>query len=202
MGIEIVSASSFGELVEQAKSACAEKPLTSLVLGVQVSFPVLDDVFIHSYIDRGKKWQQPERPKDLYLNHGEYINRHGDGLEFLIQQLKDRPRGNRACISLMDTGELIGSGDQPRPSFMLVQAGFSELGRSVLHMAAYYRALEVSNFLPVNLAEMALMSSKIQSEITEIEHLDLTIFAFRAYQTRGFTRLERSKFDLWYKRRK
>ena len=55
-------------------------------------------------------------PPALYMSHGEYIHRHGDGIQYLIDQLVKKPTGNRAIISLIDMKDLIGSGDDPRPS--------------------------------------------------------------------------------------
>ncbi|GLZ56979.1 MULTISPECIES: thymidylate synthase family protein [Micromonospora] len=169
--------------------------MVNAILSVDLPFPLLNDHFIQGYLKRAEDWQSKTRPPALYINHGEYMHRHGDALEYLAEELKAKPTGNRACVILIDTKDLIGSADEPRPSFLLLQAGFDERQHGKLHLTAYYRALEVSGFLPINLAELALVASNLRMRISSISSLSLVIHAFRAYAAAGFTRLERPKLD-------
>ncbi|MFI9817960.1 thymidylate synthase family protein [Saccharothrix variisporea] len=195
MGVELISARSFGDLAEQARRKCRSSAVMNLALSIECRFPFLEDPFLDNYVPKARQWQLPYRPDRLHLNHGEYMHRDGDAIAYLTNQLKLRPTGNRACVSLLSMSDLINSGDDPRPSFMVVQAGFAAGTTETLHLTAYYRALEVSGFLPVNLAEMALIATSLQQNIITIEQLQLTIFAFRAYSAPGFTRLERAEID-------
>jgi hypothetical protein len=92
--------------------------------------------------------------------------------------------------------DLIDSGDDPRPSFMIFQAGFESGNKSLLYVTTYYRALEVSRFLPINLAEISIILKRIQEHIPEIRQFHLLIHAFRAYQDPNFNCLVRSDLDV------
>jgi hypothetical protein len=92
--------------------------------------------------------------------------------------------------------DLIGSGDDPRPSFMIFQAGFESGNKALLYVTTYYRALEVSRFLPINLEETGLILKRIQEHIPEVRQFHLLIHAFRAYQDLDFNCLVRSDLDV------
>lgn len=186
---------SFGDLAEAAKDRCAAAPVLNLTLSLKTHLPLSDDAFLETYAEDAELWQGKDAPSRLFFTHGQYMHRHGDAFDYLISQLKSKPTGNRACISLLDTGDLIGSGDDPVPSFLILQAGFDSASHEVLYLTAYYRALEVGSFLPINLAEMALVAGRISRRIPEARHLDLTIHAFRAHLIHGFRPLEHSDLD-------
>jgi hypothetical protein len=130
------------------------------------------------------------------MSHGEYIHRHGDGIQYLIDELVRKSTGNRAIMSLIDMKDLIASADDPRPSFMIFQAGFESGNKNVIYITLYYRALEVSRFLPINLAEAGLVLKRIRGEIPEIRVFHILIHAFRAYQNPDFNCLVRSDLDV------
>jgi len=186
---------SLGEIAKKAREICAHSPVLNLILNMRAPIPSLDDPFIQGYIDEAREWQSKKRPSKLWFSHGEYMHKYGDAIEYLVGELKAKPTGNRACISLTNTADFIGSDDGPLPSFLLLQCGFESKSQEVLYVTAYYRALEVTAFLPINLAEMALIASAISSKIPTIGTLDLTIHAFRAHATPGFRPLEHSELD-------
>jgi thymidylate synthase len=100
-------------------------------------------------VSLAKDYQNPVKPPSLYINHGEYIT--SDGIVHIINELKLKQTSNRALLSLINQEDIIGSGDNPIPSFMVLQ--FSLEGEE-LYVTTYFRALEVANFLNVNLEEI------------------------------------------------
>lgn len=191
-----ITADSLGALVENARTACKDGAILNLLIEGRYQFDALDAPFLAAYRAPAEMWQSKARPGSLYMSHGEYIHRHGDGIQYLIDQLVKKPTGNRAIVSLIDMKDLIDSGDDPRPSFMIFQAGFESGNKNLLYITLYYRALEVSRFLPINLAEAGLILRRIQGEIPEIRQFHILIHAFRAYQDPNFNCLIRSDLDV------
>lgn len=140
-----------------------------------------------------KNFQAPECPDNLYMNHGQFIHVKGDGIKNVIKELRDKANSNRAIISLINQCEIVDSGDNPIPSFMVLQ--FSIEG-STLYTTVYFRALEVSKFLKINIEEIRLIISQINNSfIDRIKDVSLSIFAFRAYINTQINVLERAKID-------
>jgi hypothetical protein len=187
--------SSYGELAEAAYGICEKTPVINLILHLRVPIGLDHDPFIQQYLGDAAQWQSKERPPKLRFSHGEFMHRHGNALDYLVAQLKEKPTGNRACISLLTTADFLDSGDDPIPSFLVLQAGLEPSSPDVLFLSAYYRALEVGTFLPINLAEMALITESISARISTVRELDLTIHAFRAHFIPGFRPLEHSDLD-------
>jgi hypothetical protein len=141
--------------------------------------------------ERAENWQKIEKPALLYFNHGEYIT--AGGIPHVINELKNKHNGNRAIMSLISQRHVIGSGDDPIPSFMVLQ--FS-LEADQLYVTTYFRALEVSEFLRINLEEIRIISKQIYEAFRSITKVRLNVFAFRAYITKDFNPLERPKIEL------
>lgn len=181
----IISASSLGDCVSQAVDLCANQTQMNLVIESRIPVPTRDE-FIMAYRDKARDWQASARPRHLKFNHGEYIFRHGDALAFLENELSRKATSNRACISLVDGRDIMGSGDGALPSLMIIQAGFQPSSQETLYVTAYFRALEVQQFLPINLAELTLLADRLASRFPTISHADLTLFAFRAHLNPGF----------------
>lgn len=190
-----ITAGSLGGLVENARDACRGGAVINLLLEGRYDFAALDEPFLATYLPQAEMWQSKTPPDRLYMSHGQYIHRHGDGIKYLIDELVKKPTGNRAVISLIDMKDLIESADDPRPSFMLFQAGFESGNKDLVYVTLYYRALEVSQFLPINLAEASLLLKQIQAKIPEVRTFHLLIHAFRAYQDPDFNCLVRSDLD-------
>ncbi|MDO7244970.1 hypothetical protein Q5M44_10560 [Acinetobacter pittii] len=126
-----------------------------------------------------KSWMSFEKPEDLLFNHGEYITE--EGFEHIINELKYKPDSNRALYSLLNYQKICNQGDHPIPSFLLFQVTVEE---SILYATVYFRAIEVANFLKVNLQEIKLNLLKIiqNSHLNYISKIRLTIHAFNAYK--------------------
>jgi hypothetical protein len=162
------------------------------------TFPIseLENQFIVDKKELAELWQQPFRPSILKFNHGEYLNKNNKpALLYLIDELRLKNDSNRACWSLIDMGSLIDSGDNPIPSFLVLQAGISDDNKT-LSITCYYRALEIKNFLPINLAEICLIASQINIAFGyKFENITITMHAFNAYIKDNFTCLNRAIID-------
>lgn len=181
----LIRSDSVGECVARAVEACATSPQMNLVLSTCIAAPFRDD-FILTYLQDAVDWQSTKRPPHLKFNHGEYISRHGDALAFIEQELSGKSTSNRACVCLADSGEIMLSGDGPLPSLMFIQAGFQPASQETLYLTAYFRALEVQQFLPINFAELAFLADRLSKRFPTIASAEMTIFAFRAHLNRGF----------------
>ena len=141
--------------------------------------------------ERAEDFQKIKRPEFLYLNHGEYIT--ADGIPHVINELKNKDTGNRALISLINQKDIIGSGDTPIPSFMVLQFSLED---DQLYITVYFRALEVSKFLRINLEEIRLVAKRIYDSNRKIKDIKLNVFSFRAYVRDDFNPLERPAIEL------
>lgn len=190
-----ITGATLGELVQNARRACRAAPVFNLLLEGRYAISELESPFLRAYVPSAELWQATKPAPSHYISHGHYINRHGDGIAYLIDQLIHKPTGNRAVLSLIDMKDLIGSVDDARPSFMLFQAGFASGQKDTIFVTMYFRALEVATFLPSNLAEASVILKKIRHKIPEIEAFQLMVHAFRAYENPDFNSLTRSELD-------
>lgn len=191
-----IAGNDLGELVQNARAACRNGPVFNLVLEGRYGMTEFDSSFLRPYVPSAESWQAPTPGPSHYITHGQYIHRHGDGIAYLIDQLVHKPTGNRAVLSLIDMKDLIGSLDTDvRPSFMIFQVGFEEAKKDVIFVTLYFRALEVSKFLPSNLAEAGLILKKIRLHIPEIKAVHVVVHAFRAYEKPDSATLLRSELD-------
>lgn len=176
-----------------AKDICHKKDATNLILQGELNIDEFLNPLENIYENEAKDWQSPTRPKKLYFSHGEYIHKYGDGIKGVIEELKRKPDSNRSLISLINMSDIIGSGDRPIPSFIIIQFGISG---NKLFVTVYFRALEVHEFLPINLTEISLIIQKIRNVFPQIQKVYLTIHAFKAHSMPGFTCLKRSSIDM------
>jgi hypothetical protein len=136
------------------------------------------------------QWQLIDVPENLYFTHGHYIQT--GGIAHIIEELKAKPTSNRALYSLISQKHIINSLDKPIPSFMILQCAIEN---DVLYCSAHFRALEVSEFLKINIAEIKLVLSHILKEFTDIKEVTMAVSSFTAYVTEGFSVLQRPKID-------
>lgn len=140
---------------------------------------------------KAQLWQAPILPDELLINHGFYIGE--SGITHIIEELQRKASSNRALYSLIDQKVVLDSGDDPIPSFMIFQCGLHE---GILYCTSYFRALEVADFLRINLEEMRLNLIKIVNAFMDVTTVRLSVFAFSAYNNPGQAPLERSALDL------
>lgn len=125
--------------------------------------------------DEAAKWRLPVAPAELYFSHGQF---YADGVQHIIQELKDKPTSNRALYSLLGQSVISGSGETPIPSFMSLQC---QIEGDTLYCTCCFRALEVGKFLRVNLEEIRQTLVEIHLGVPNFNKVHLTIFAFHAY---------------------
>lgn len=188
--------------VVKACKADAKYTLENVIINGSFNIDEINSNFINIHKEEAEKWRRVTKPEDLIINHGEYINKgRGNykeelGINFIIKELKNKNCGNRACYSLINMEDIVGSGDQAIPSFMILQFSFSNYDSERLLVSAYFRALEVNEFLPINLAEICLNISEIKEKFPNIKIFELNLFAFRAQYIKDFNCLRQSKLDI------
>ncbi len=140
--------------------------------------------------DDAKKWADETCPSSLHFNHGSYLN---GGMRHLIDELKSKPSSNRALLSLISQQHVSNSGDNPIPSFMILQ---TSIDNDILYCTTYFRALEVSKFLRINIEEIRQRLCRVHSECPNFSKIKLVIFTFRAYHNSSMIPLKKPEFDL------
>jgi ribonuclease BN (tRNA processing enzyme) len=184
----------FAEVIDLAKDVVtASKSEYILNFSVKVCFSanLLKASQLLDVVKLAEDFQDVNKPEYLYINHGHYIT--AKGLPHVVEELKNKHVGNRAIISLINQNDIIGSGDDPIPSFMILQ--FS-LESDELYITTYFRALEVSKFLRINLEEIRLIGKTVLGSIRKFKTVKLNIFSFRAYINENINPLVRPKIEL------
>jgi len=188
------------ELYNSTLERCQEVQ-ENLILTGTFNINEIYSQFITLNYDIAEKWQMEQKPPELIINHGEYINKKNladseSGISFIIEELKRKNEGNRACFSLINMYDIIDSGDEAIPSFLVLQFSFSHYDPKTLLVTAYFRALEVENFLPINLAEICININKICQHFPKIETFKLHLVAFRAQRIKNFSCLTKCTIDV------
>lgn len=182
---------SLEDVWRQATERCSDGAVFNLILAHEFEIGLAESPFVVLHEDAARNWQSETRPKNLPFSHGEYF--HGTkGIDHIVQELRSKTTSRRALISLVNMDDLLASGDQPIPSFLIAQCGIE--GDS-LYVTAYFRALETIKFLPINLAEVALLIRRLRNEFPQLRLVRLLIIAFRAYSEPDFV-LDRAQMDI------
>lgn len=182
----------FNEILEKAKGIVSEgNTLMNFNLKVQFNIDLTKEVQLLDVIEEAEQWQSVKRPENLHFSHGEYIGE--EGFNHLITELKNKRDSNRAVISLLGQEQINNTGDNPIPSFMILQA--SLIGGE-LYVTTYFRALELCNFLPINLEEIRMIINRINREVVDIHAIKLNLLAFRAYKNPEQNTLKRYDLDV------
>jgi hypothetical protein len=189
-----ITAKSFEELHRKAKKKIAEKTCYQIVLKVDCDISEIDSNFVTTYNNDAKKWQLKKKPEDLVINHGQYLFSNGDPFKFIKRELKKKPDSNRALFSMINMENIYKSNDDPIPSFLSLQFGLEN--NEKLLVSAYFRALEIYNFLPINIAEICLYIKKIKDTFSLIKRISCDIYTFKAYSNPNFYCLKKAELDL------
>lgn len=183
---------SFNQIIKIAQSEIHNE--YKLNFNVKVKFDIeLINKEIESIHSLAVSFQKKVCPSNLYMNHGTYIHKKDNGIQNIIDELKTKQNSNRAIISLISQEDIVGSGDNPIPSFMILQ--FSIENSKDLYVSVYFRALEVTRFLEVNIEEIRIIIESLKKEFLNINKVFLNIIAFRAYKKENISVLERAKLD-------
>lgn len=178
-------------IATDAADLCKSTGARNLFLAYEFQAKLIGSPFAKRYRTDAEKWQSPVCPDDLHFNHGQYIHVNGDGIKYIISSLKSKEDSTRAFYSLVGMNE-VAERQETLPSFLLLQA--AREGK-VLYLTTYFRALEVCEFLPRNIAEICLVCERILTEIHGVEIIRLVIHAFRAYARPGFDCLSKASID-------
>ncbi len=144
-----------------------------------------------------EEWQEKIPPNSLYYNHGQYMFKGGsDPIEYVIKELKNKATSSRAIIPLINIEDVVGSGDNFLPSLDIIQFGFEKDNKDELYITLYLRALEVNNFLKINLSEVYVMCKKISEKIREISVLNINIISFKAQYREKFSCFRKADIDM------
>ena len=185
---------SIDQITRNAVVQCKNSnPAHNLLLQHEFAAGLLDEHLPLHIEELAAKWQDKKTPRDLHINHGAFIHKHGDGIIHIVEELRLKGDSNRALWSLISMDDIVGSGDVALPSFLILQ--FALLKETLL-CTAYFRALEVARFLPINLGEIFLVMRRIRNAFPQIKRVKLTIHAFRAYVSENFDCLTVSSLDL------
>ncbi|GAB6181758.1 hypothetical protein JCM14036_30770 [Desulfotomaculum defluvii] len=160
-------------------------------LKVNFNISLVKEPQIVDCLTLAQEFYQIKKPDHLHINHGEF--RGPKGMEHIINELKKHSK-NRALFSLISQEHILDTGDNPIPSFMIMQ--FSLEG-TTLYATTYFRALEVSKFFRINMEEIRLYLKDIYDAIKQIEEVNLHVFAFRAYIKSNINTLTKPKIDLY-----
>jgi Icc-related predicted phosphoesterase len=156
-----------------------------------------DEMNTDFYSDKQKahSWLSETIPEDLHYNHGSIIYNKQNYIENVIEELNKKATSSRAIIPLINKDEVVSSGDSFLPSLNIIQFGFKNDFKDKLLITLYLRALEVSNFLKINICESLILAKKIKDGIRSIRYLDINIFTFRAQYIPSFGCLEKAEID-------
>jgi hypothetical protein len=183
---------SLNAIIEKSRSLIEEEYQLNFNLQTRFNIGILTEETFPAEAKLAVEFQDPKKPDHLYINHGQHIQENG--VTHLIEELKKKKNSNRALLSLINQKDIIDSNDDPIPSFMIVQCSIEEGNK--LYFTFYFRALEVSKFLKINLEEMRIIISQIIEDFSDINEVYLNIFAFRAYIKDTINPLIRPKLEL------
>ena len=180
------------EIIEKSKSLIEGEYQLNFNLQTKFNIEILtNETFLYE-AKLAKDFQNSEKPDHLYINHGDFIKENG--VRNLIEELKKKKNSNRALLSLINQEDIIDSNDEPIPSLMIVQCSIEEGNK--LYFTFYFRALEVSKFLKINLEEMRIIINQIKEEFIDLREVYLDVFAFRAYINENINPLIKTKFEI------
>lgn len=162
------------------------------ILAYEITKESIEKNPLTSVIEEAKNWAQETRPENFFFNHGEY--RKG-GLEHISNELKKKPTSNRALYSLINQSNIDNSGDESIPSFMVFQCLLDNENHT-LNCTVYFRALEVSKFLRVNLEEIRQNLISISKSGVHYNNIKLLIVSGRAHNAPDAMTLTRPEIDL------
>lgn len=182
----------FDQIVTDGHNACKSGPAHNLLLAYEFSPDLLNSDFVKFHEPKAREWQTDPPPSNLFFSHAQYF--YGErGLQYVIEELKSKSNSRRALLSLANMDVFMGSGDRAIPSFMIAQFAIQS---DVLYVTEYYRAIEVSQFLPINLAEAALLVKRIIDKVSRPNLIRLCVLAFQAHLTESFHCLEKAPLDM------
>lgn len=141
-----------------------------------------------SYFELAEKWERVTPPPELYFNHGQYFQSHGQdemgkhkhAIYSIIHQIKDAPTSNRAVLTTFNTDDALRprGGSDYLPSLLSIQFSLDSM-QSTLYVHMNLRALEAGSFLKINICEIYWLLEQMKEENIPFNNVDIAISAFR-----------------------
>jgi hypothetical protein len=167
----------------------SEGPLFNQVFSIELTKDAIINEPLTDLVNIAADWIADDCPDNLYINHGEHVI---GGMRHIIDELKKKPKSNRALYSLISTKDINGSNDKPIPSFLTFQC---QLHNDILYCTATFRALEASDFLRLNLEEIRQRLVKVIESLASINLVRLSIFSFHTYINEKQSMLQKPEID-------
>lgn len=179
------------QILDDAEQACKTDAVYQFTMAYTLPISILNSDFVEVKAAQASAWMAEKPPKELHFSHGQYYEGE-KGTAYVIKELKKRETSRRALLSLISMKDIFNSHDNPLPAFLLLQFG---IDNNTLYVCAYFRALEVSEFLKINLVEICLHSRRIRDQFPKLKQIQLLIVAFRAYSEPEFFCLQKAAMD-------
>lgn len=153
--------------------------------------------YFKEYENDANDWQSFTCPDTLYYTHGQLMSTDTKTwIDFAVEKLKSNPTNKRTIIPLITKDMSFNSLDEPLVSFDSVQLGFQDGSYTHLYVTIYFRALEIGQFLPINLYESYLMAKKLKGHFPAINSVTICFFTFRAEFKDAYICYRKSEIDL------
>lgn len=186
----------YEKVVEETKK---RKSIYNLQLNIEASYIEFEKEIFEGFsesISTARDWQSKEVPESLYYNHGIYMKTGNIWwVDYICDELLSKATSSRAIIPLIDFSTVIESKDDFLPSFDIVQFGFADEAKKKIIVTVYLRALEVNNFLKINICEIYLMIKELKVKIRSIDKVDICICAFRAQYKEMYGCFRKAQID-------
>lgn len=149
----------------------------------------------YNYFELGEMWEATEIPPQLYFNHGVFFKtEEDDGIDFLVKELKKKPTSNRIILPAYNMQKVIDSLEDKiyLPSLVSLQFGVVD-GTLTVHM--YFRALEASRFLKINICEIYYILTQLENKGIIFDRVDIVISAFKVQKRDKFNCFLKAEID-------
>ena len=149
----------------------------------------------YDYFKLGEMWEATEIPPQLYFNHGVFLKtEEDDGIDFLVKELKKKPTSNRIILPAYNMQKVIDSLEDTiyLPSLVSLQFGIVD-GTLTVHM--YFRALEASRFLKINICEIYYILTQLENKGIIFGRVDIVISAFKVQKRDKFNCFLKAEID-------
>ena len=195
---ETYSGNELQSLITQVKLDVEDRAcLHNVLIHYQASFTDMENQIMASFpndLECAREWLSCVCPNTLYYNHGQTIASN-ESMEYVKKILLENPTSRRAIITLLNQKDIQNSKDGMLPSFGLVQFSFPTADRGELVISLYMRALEVSEFLAVNLCELFLMAKSLKEDNLSVSSVNISLFAHRVAAIKNFDAFRKAELD-------
>jgi hypothetical protein len=180
------------DIVDDIQKKCCDQEVYNLSAKYQFPMELVSSEFVKIREAQASKWISKDPSKEMYFTHGQYYHNR-EGQDFIVKELKNKPTSRRAILcAVEDTSAIMTKGDDPIPAFLILQFRLIE---RTLYVTAFFRAIEVCEFLSINIAEICLHCRHIYQSIPLITDVKLALFSSSAYGVENFNCCTKAKID-------